>query len=65
MLGVTKRVQIGIESSHGVGGIDGWGLGEVDGGDKNNLGLTEKEREPLKLMIWQTDSCLKDNFAEV
>lgn len=51
MLGLTKRVQIGTESSHGVGGIGGWGLGEVDGGDKNNLGLTEKEGDPLKLMI--------------
>ena len=51
MLSVTKRVQIGTESSLGKGGMDGRGHGEAEGGGKNNLGLTEKEGDPLKLMI--------------
>ena len=51
MLSVTKRVQIGRESSLGKGGMDGRMHREVEGGGKNNLGLTEKEEDPLKLMI--------------
>lgn len=51
MLSVTKRVQIGTERTLGKGGMDGWRHREVEGGGKNNLGLTEKEGDPLKLMI--------------
>lgn len=43
MLSVTKRVQIGTESSLGKGGMDGRRHREVEGGGKNNLGLTEEE----------------------
>lgn len=51
MLSVTKRVQICTESSYGDGGIDGWGHRDVEGGGKNNRGLSEKEGDPLKVMI--------------
>lgn len=50
MLSVTKRVQIGTESSLGEG-WDGRRHTEVKGESKNNLGLTEEEGDPLKLMI--------------
>lgn len=60
MLSVTKRVQIGrvllTESSPGEAGVlvGGGGGGTWrwrGGGGKNNLGLTEKEGNPLKVMI--------------
>ena len=44
MLSVTKRVQIGTESSQGKGGMDG----RMEGGGKNNPGLTEKEGGPVE-----------------
>lgn len=57
MLSVTKRVRVGTESSRGEGGMDGRRKrgGEAGGvrrrGGKNNLGLTEEEGNPLKLII--------------
>lgn len=50
MLSVTKRVQIG-ESSLGKERMDGRRLWEVEPWSKNNLELTEKEGDPLKMMI--------------
>lgn len=38
---------------------------EVMGGAKNNQGLSEKEEDPLKQMIWWTASSFQEGLAEM
>lgn len=38
---------------------------EVMGGAKNNQGLSEKEGEPLKRIIWRTASPFQEGLAEM